>query len=128
MHSAVYSEEFPLSHQAQTVATNRMSRKKGWTVLILSLLLVYLFGVAVGPWLQHHISGMDEIAAVMEESNIDGGAYYYTEIEGAYDGQAYLNQSLKDMAPDHYGMTLPFISGIIFSLLILYFGFRYLLK
>lgn len=103
-----------------------MSQKKSWSILLLSFFLLYLFAVSVGPWLQHHIYGMDEIVTVMEENNIDGGAYYYTEIEGAYDGQVYLSQSLQHIAPDQYGLTLPFISGIVCCLLILYFGFRFL--
>lgn len=104
--------------------TPPMSKKKGWLVLLSVLFFVYLFGVVIGPWLQQYIHGMDEIVTVMEESNIDGGAYYYTEIEGAADGYAYLDQSLQFLAPEHYGLTLPFISGIIICLLILYFGFR----
>ena len=103
-----------------------MSRKKGWAILLSSFFLLYLFGVSIGPWLQHQVYGMDEIVTVMEESNIDGGAYYYTEIEGAYHGQAFLSQSLQFMAPDHYGLTLPFILTIVLCLLILYFGFRFL--
>jgi len=105
-------------------SNDKMSQKKGWALLILAIVLVYIFGAWVGPWLQHHIYGMDQIVTVMEDNNIDGGAYYYTEIDAAHDGQAYLNQSLQQMAPDHYGLTLPFISGIIFCLIILYFGFR----
>ena len=103
-----------------------MNKKKGWTILLSVFFLVYLFGVSIGPWLQQYIHGMDEIVTVMEESDIDGGAYYYTEIEGAADGHAYLDQSLQFLAPEHYGLTLPFISGIITCLLILYFGFRFL--
>lgn len=101
-----------------------MSRKKGWAVLLSVSLLVYLFAIKIGPWLQQHIWGMDKIVKVIEENNIDAGAYYYTEIEGAYDGQQYLSQSLQLMAPDHYGLTLPFLSGIVACLLILYFGMR----
>ena len=107
--------------QAKTKEKNQF---KAWAILFSCLVLVYLFGVSLGPWLQQHIWGMDAIVQVMQEQEIDGGAYYYTEIEGAHDGQAYLNQSLKSMAPEHYGLTLPFISGIILCLLILFFGFR----
>ena len=115
-----------VSNDASTKEITPISRTKGWVLLLLTFLLLYLFGVYVGPWLQHHIYGMDEIAAVMEAQDIDGGAYFYTEIEGAADGHAYLNQSMQQMAPDHYGFTFPFIFGIICSLLILYFGFRHL--
>jgi len=103
-----------------------MGKKKGWAVLLLSLFLVYLFGVSIGPWLQHHIPGMDAIVTVMEANDIDGGAYYYTEIEGAAEGHAYLEQSLQTLAPEHYGLTLPFAAGVVICLCILYFGFRFL--
>ena len=110
----------------QTENNTTMSKKKGWIVMLSCLFMVYLFGVSIGPWLQHHIHGMDEIVTVMEESGIDGGAYYYTEIEGAADGYAYLDQSFQFLAPEHHGLTLPLISGIISCMLILYFGFRFL--
>jgi len=85
----------------------------------------------VAKWMEpgHKLSWaahMDALVQVMEEHDIDCGAYYYTEIEGAHDAQAYLNQPLQSMAPEHYGLTLPFVSGIVICLLILYFGFRYL--
>ena len=102
----------------------RKGQLTGWAVLVSALLLVYLFAVRIGPWLQGHIWGPDRIARVMEDQNIDGGAYYYTEIEGAYEGQQYLSQSLQLMAPEHYGLTLPFLAGIALCLLILYFGMK----
>ncbi len=107
-----------------TKGTKQMGRVKGWTVLLSVCSLVYLFAVKIGPWLQHHIWGLNEIARVIEDNDIDAGAYYYTEIEGAYEGQQYLSQSLQLMAPDHYGLTWPFLSGIILCLLIIYFGMR----
>ncbi|MDT8379300.1 MAG: hypothetical protein RQ739_10450 [Desulfotignum sp.] len=110
----------------QTDDKTTMSRKKGWTVLLSCLFLVYLFGVSIGPWLQQYIPGMDEIVTVMEKNDIDGGAYYYTEIEGAADGYAYLSQSLRFFASEHYSLNLPFLSGIVICLLLLFFGFRLL--
>ena len=101
-----------------------MNRKKGWAILCLVGAGLYLFAVKIGPWLQHKIWGMDQIARTIEENNIDAGAYYYTEIEGAADGYQYLNQTLQTMAPDQYGVTLPFLAGIALCLLILYFGMR----
>ncbi len=101
-----------------------MERKKGWAILCLVCAGLYLFAIKIGPWLQHKIWGLDRIARVMDEQNIDGGAYYYTEIEGAHQGQQYLNQSLQLMAPEHYGLTLPFLAGIALCLIILYFGMK----
>ena len=102
----------------------QMSRKKGWAVLLVSFFFLYLFAVSIGPWLRHHIWGMDAVVQTIEENNIDSGAYYYTEIKGAEDGYAYLTQSMQSMAPDQYGLTLPFISGLVACALILYFGFK----
>lgn len=102
----------------------RKERIKAWAVLVSVCLFIYSFGVYIGPWLQQYIYGMDKIVQVIEENGIDAGAYYYTEIEGSHAGQQYLTQTLQLMAPEHYGLTLPLISGIIACLLILYFGLR----
>ena len=102
----------------------QIGRLTGWALLVSVCLFLYLFAVRIGPWLMHHIWGMDRIAHVIEEQNIDAGAYYYTEIEGAYEGQQYLSQSMQLMAPDQYGLTLPFLLGIVLCLLILYVGMK----
>lgn len=103
-----------------------MSRPKAWSILGVTFLSLWVFAVAVGPWLQHHIYGMDEIVQVIEENNIDSGAYFYTEIEASYTGARYLRQSLEMAAPDQFGLTLPFISGIVICLVMLCVGFKYL--
>lgn len=105
-------------------AKPKHTRVKAWAVLISAFLFIYSFGVFIGPWLQRYIYGMDKIVQVIEENGIDAGAYYYTEIEAAHEGQQYLTQTLQLMAPEQYGLTLPFIAGIIICLLILYFGLR----
>ena len=101
-----------------------MSRTRGWIILLSVPLLYYLLALHVGPWLQAHIQGADQIAGVVEEYNINAGAYYYTEVEEFAQAHAYLTQSLQTMAPEHYGLTLPFLCGIALCLLILYFGMR----
>ena len=55
----------------------------------------------------------DDIVRVIEENDIDSGAYFYTEIEGSYSGEKYLRQSLEMGDPDAFGLTWPFISGIV---------------
>ena len=111
----------------QPATDNRpMPRAKAWSILGLTFLTLWLFAVVVGPWLQHYIYGMDEIVQVIEENNIDSGAYFYTEIEGSYTGEKYLRQSLELAAPDDFGLTLPFVSGIVACLLLLGIGFKYL--
>jgi hypothetical protein len=101
-----------------------MPRAKAWSILLGTFFMLWVFGVAVGPWLQHHIYSMDEIVQVIEENDIDSGAYFYTEIEGAYTGEKYLRQSLEMAAPDQFGLTLPFISGIVACLALLAIGFK----
>lgn len=112
---------------AKTETPDRpMPRKKAWSLLTLTFFSLWLFGAVIGPWLQHHIYSMDEIVQVIEENDIDSGAYFYTEIEGSYTGEKYLRQSLEMAAPDDFGLTLPFISGIAACLVLLAVGFKYL--
>jgi hypothetical protein len=103
-----------------------MPRAKAWSILGLTFVALWIFGAMVGPWLQHHIYSMDDMVQVIEENNIDSGAYYYTEIKGAYTGEKYLRQSLEMSTPDEFGLTLSFISGIVSCLVLLCIGFRYL--
>ena len=113
--------------QAKIATEHRaMSRAKAWGILGLTFFVLWLFAVAVGPWLQHQIYGLDEIVAVIEENDIDSGAYFYTEIEGSFTGEKYLRQSLEMGDPDEFGLTWPFISGIVTCLVMLCVGFRYL--
>lgn len=113
--------------ESTTMTDNRpMPRAKAWGILGLTFLSLWLFAVVVGPWLQHHIYSMDDIVRVIEENDIDSGAYFYTEIEGSYSGEKYLRQSLEMGDPDAFGLTWPFISGIVTCLVMLCVGFRYL--
>lgn len=113
--------------ESKTAIENRpMRRTKAWGILGLTFFSLWIFGAVIGPWLQHHIYSMDDIVQVIEENDIDSGAYFYTEIEGSYTGEKYLRQSLEMGAPDEFGLTLPFISGIVSCLVLLCVGFRYL--
>jgi hypothetical protein len=104
----------------------RFSKIQGWVILLTTIFMLWLFGVAIGPWLQHHIYGMDQIVQVVEEQDIDAGAYFYTEIEGSYAGGRYLRQALKMGMPEEYGVTLSFLSGIILCFFLLFLGWKYL--
>ena len=110
----------------KTIPHRPMPRAKAWSILTLTFFSLWLFGAVIGPWLQHHIYSMDDIVAVIDENDIDSGAYFYTEIEGSYTGEKYLRQSLKMAAPDQFGLTLPFASGILACLVLLAIGFKYL--
>ena len=113
--------------ESATTTDNRpMPRAKAWSILGLTFVALWIFGAMVGPWLQHHIYSMDDIVQVIEENDIDSGAYFYTEIEGAYNGEKFLRQSLEMGAPNAFGLTWPFISGIVTCFVLLCVGFRYL--
>jgi len=113
--------------ESATATENRpMPRTKAWSILGLTFVALWIFGAMVGPWLQHHIYSMDDIVQVIEENDIDSGAYFYTEIEGSYTGEKYLRQSLEMGDPDEFGLTWPFISGIVTCFVMLCVGFRYL--
>jgi len=113
--------------EAKTETENRpMPRAKAWGILGFTFFSLWMFGAVLGPWLQHHIYSMDDMVQVIEENNIDSGAYYYTEIKGAYTGEKYLRQSFEMNRSEEFGLTLPFISGIVSCLVLLCVGFRYL--
>ena len=118
--STTFQHPQPLKEQ------DMRSKVKGWTIFLLTIFLLWFFGVAIGPWLQHHIPGVDQIVQEIEEQDIDAGAYFYTEIEGSYAGGNYLRQAVKMGAPDQFGLTFPFLSGVFICLLLLFLGWRYL--
>ncbi len=119
-------ENIDVNQQKTLNAPPAMSKKKGWAILLLTFVFLWIFGVAIGPWLQHHIYGMDQIVQVIEEQNIDAGAYFYTEIEGSYSGEKYLRQALEMGTPDQFGLTLPFFSGILLCFLLLFLRWKFL--
>ncbi len=88
--------------------------------------MIWGFGAFLGPWLVEQIPAMREIAQVIEEQDINSSAYFYTEIEASYEGERYLRESLAREAPEHSGLTLPFISAIVMCIGLLALGFRYL--
>ena len=75
------------------------SRLRAWGLLCLGFVCVGMFAFVVGPWLQHKIPVYEEIVQVIQERDIDAGAYFYTEIEASYDGERYLLESMKLAAP-----------------------------
>ena len=63
---------------------------KSWSVLLISLGLIALFVFAIGPWFQKQVPIVDEMFTLIEAHDINANAYFYTDIEGAYDGEKYL--------------------------------------
>ncbi|MBC8247468.1 MAG: hypothetical protein H8E81_07775 [Deltaproteobacteria bacterium] len=101
-------------------------RLRAWGWLFFGFLCVGLFAFIVGPWFQNQIPTYQKIVQVIEERDIDAGAYFYSEIKASYEGEQYLLESLKLGAPDEVGLTLPFVFSIALCGVILWIGYRYL--
>lgn len=102
------------------------SRIRAWGMLLTGFLCVGLFAFVVGPWLQDQIPTFSQIIQVVEDQDIDSGAYFYSEIKASYDGERYLLESMKLTNPDQVGLTFPFVFCIILCFVILGIGYRYL--
>ncbi|MEE8430046.1 MAG: hypothetical protein V3S16_02240 [Candidatus Desulfatibia sp.] len=102
------------------------SRLRAWGQLFFCFFLIWAFAFIVGPWIQKNVPIINQIFQVVEERDIDSAAYFYTAIEASYDGASYLHESIKLMAPEEAGLTIPFIAFVILTGVILWIGFRYL--
>ncbi|MDY0132044.1 MAG: hypothetical protein RBR53_05175 [Desulforegulaceae bacterium] len=100
--------------------------KESLKILFSTFFLLWLFAFVVGPWGEKHIPVFNDITKVIEENNIDSGAYMYTEIEGSYSGQKHLLAAMEHELPDDFGFTAVFISGIVCCFIILALAFKYL--
>lgn len=112
--------------QDESEGKTSRSKVKGWLGLCTGFFIIWFFGFVLGPAIQNNVTTFSEIAKVVEERDIDSGAYFYTEIKASYDGEAYLRQALQSGAPDEFGFTMPFISGMVLCFVILAIGFKYL--
>ncbi len=107
-------------------AKKQSSRLRAWGLLVFGFFCVWLFAFIVGPWLQNKIPTFQQIIQVIEERDIDSGAYFYTGIDASYDGEQYILESLRLSVPNEVGLTLPFIFAIVLCGVILWLGYRYL--
>ena len=104
--------------------TKERSRFKSWFILISVLLLVGVFAFVAGPWFQHQVPFVDEMFTLIEEQDINSNAYFYTDIEAAYDGEKYLKNAIRLADEKEARFNIPFIFGLICCLLILWLGYR----
>ena len=65
-------------HQSQE---SKYFRLKQWFYLCIWFLGIFIFIFGIAPWLQVHISSVNQLSAFIRESGIDAGAIYYTEVE-----------------------------------------------
>jgi len=104
----------------------RSASFRAWGLLVFGFFCVWAFAFVVGPWLQNNIPTLRQIAQVVEEREIDAGAYFYSENKESYEGEQYLIESLKLGAPEEVGFTLPFVLCILLCGFILWIGYRFL--
>jgi hypothetical protein len=68
---------------------------------------------------------MDQMVTLIEERDIDAGAYFYTEIEASYEGERYLKGALEfGNPPPGAGLNPAFIGCVLLCILILIVGFK----
>lgn len=104
----------------------KTSKIKSWSILLLSVGLIAMFAFAVGPWFQKQVPIVDEMFTLIEERDINSNAYFYTDIEGAYDGEKYLKNAIRLSDEKEARFNIPFIAGMICCILILGLGYKYL--
>ena len=99
---------------------------KAWGVLLAVFGILIGFGLYAGPWLQKQVPIVDEMFTLIEEQDINSNAYFYTDIEGSYDGERFLRGAIR-LSDDKEGrLNLPFVSGVICCILILWLGYRFM--
>ncbi len=99
---------------------------KAWAVLLSVLAFLWSFAVWLGPWMETRIPVFNEIVRTIDRDDIDSGAYFYTEIKGAYEGERYLRNALELGDPEQARFTPLFFSGVFCCIAILAIGWRYL--
>lgn len=97
-----------------------------WGVLLSVIAGLWFFAFRLGPMLEDRIPVFDRIVQTIEHQDIDAGAYFYTEIDAAYDGERYLKQATQPPESERTSSVLPPLSGILICLVLLALGFRYL--
>lgn len=84
---------------------------------------VYLFGISVGPWITTSLPILNSFIQVVEEHDIDTGAYYYTETKEMDVAQQYVVQAVSESVPGEGTFSWPVLAGLTTSLLICFIGF-----
>jgi hypothetical protein len=104
----------------------KTSKIKSWSILLISFGLIAIFAFAIGPWFQKQVPIVDEMFTLIEEHDINSNAYFYTDIEGAYDGEKYLKNAIRFSDEKEARLNIPFIAGLICCILILWIGYKFL--
>lgn len=99
---------------------------KAWGVLLTVFGLLAFFALYAGPWLQKQVPIVDEMFTLIEEQDINSNAYFYTDIEGSYDGERFLKGAIRLADEKEARLNIPFIAGLICCILILGLGYRFM--
>ncbi len=76
------------------INTNSNSLKlKGLFQLITAILLILVFMIYIGPWIEQ-LPYFHPIARLIEENDIDANMYFYTEVEEFSEASIHLQNSM----------------------------------
>ena len=64
-----------------TPSPQGQQKAKGWLALLSWILLLWTFAFVFAPWLQTKSTSIQTLSTYIDESGIDAGAIYYTEVE-----------------------------------------------
>ncbi len=89
-----------LQHRLVKEAVGRNKRPTGphqrrWGLLLLWVFLVWSFIYILCPWLQTNNSTIRQLSTYIEESGIDAGAIYYTEVEEVGDADLAIRDTFR---------------------------------
>ena len=102
------------------------SKFKAWGILLLAFGMLAVFALYAGPWFQKQVPIVDEMFTLIEEQDINANAYFYTDIEGSYDGERFLKGSIRLADDKEARLNIPFITGLVCCILILGLGYRFM--
>ncbi len=71
---------------------------KNWLRFVCSVLLIILFMFFLAPWLQK-VPSIRTLSRYIEESGIDAGAVYYTEVEEVGDADLAVRNTFRFYLP-----------------------------
>ena len=102
----------------------RRSKIKAWSVLVTVFGLLAVFALYAGPWFQKQVPIVDDMFTLIEEQDINANAYFYTDIEGSYDGERFLKGAIRLADKEEARLNIPFVAGVVCCILILALGYR----
>ena len=88
--------------------------------------LLVVFALYTGPWLQKQVPIVDDMFTLIEEQDINSNAYFYTDIEGSYDGERFLKGAIRLSDEKEARLNIPFMAGLVCCILILGLGYRFM--